>query len=83
MLYKRGMRTPNMQSIEQITAQLGRYGETESKNKCNNLGRSHSLRTLTSLTTILLDTRRDEGSPYKRKCRNGTLRLFPLHPEGR
>ncbi|KAL6995472.1 Wuschel-related homeobox [Sarracenia purpurea var. burkii] len=32
MLYKGGMRTPNAQQIEQITAQLGKYGKIEGKN---------------------------------------------------
>ncbi|KAG9148131.1 hypothetical protein Leryth_003694 [Lithospermum erythrorhizon] len=32
MLYKSGMRTPNAQQIEHITAQLGKYGKIEGKN---------------------------------------------------
>lgn len=32
MLYRGGMRTPNAQQIEQITAQLGKYGKIEGKN---------------------------------------------------
>ncbi|KAA8528511.1 hypothetical protein F0562_035866 [Nyssa sinensis] len=32
MLYRDGMRTPNAQQIEQITAQLGKYGKIEGKN---------------------------------------------------
>ncbi|ERN16606.1 WUSCHEL-related homeobox 4 [Amborella trichopoda] len=32
MLYRGGMRTPNAQQIEHITAQLGRYGKIEGKN---------------------------------------------------
>ena len=32
MLYRNGMRTPNAQQIEQITAQLGKYGKIEGKN---------------------------------------------------
>ncbi|XP_077230971.1 WUSCHEL related homeobox 4 [Tasmannia lanceolata] len=32
MLYGGGMRTPNAQQIEQITAQLGKYGKIEGKN---------------------------------------------------
>lgn len=32
MLYRSGMRTPNAQQIEQITAQLGEYGKIEGKN---------------------------------------------------
>ncbi|XP_050227754.1 WUSCHEL-related homeobox 4 isoform X2 [Mercurialis annua] len=61
MLYKGGMRTPNAQQIEQITAQLSRFGKIEGKNvfywfqnhkarerqkqKRNNLGLAHSPRT--------------------------------------
>ncbi|KAE8657077.1 WUSCHEL-related homeobox 4 [Hibiscus syriacus] len=32
MLYRGGIRTPNAQQIEQITAQLGKYGKIEGKN---------------------------------------------------
>lgn len=32
MLYRRGMRTPNAQQIEHITAQLSHYGKIEGKN---------------------------------------------------
>ncbi|GMH16647.1 hypothetical protein Nepgr_018488 [Nepenthes gracilis] len=32
MLYRGGMRTPNAQQIEQIAAQLGKYGKIEGKN---------------------------------------------------
>ncbi|KAH6800376.1 WUSCHEL related homeobox 4 [Perilla frutescens var. hirtella] len=32
MLYRSGMRTPNAQQIEQITAQLSKYGKIEGKN---------------------------------------------------
>lgn len=32
MLYRGGMRTPNAQQIEHITAQLGKYGKIEGKN---------------------------------------------------
>ncbi|KAJ4701721.1 WUSCHEL related homeobox 4 [Melia azedarach] len=61
MLYRGGMRTPNAQQIEQITAQLGKYGKIEGKNvfywfqnhkarerqkqKRNSLGLSHCPRT--------------------------------------
>ncbi|KAK4428914.1 WUSCHEL-related homeobox 4 [Sesamum alatum] len=140
MLYRSGMRTPNAQQIEQITAQLGKYGKIEGKNvfywfqnhkarerqkqKRTSLGLSHSPRTppspfmTTTATSLLLPTAtgvRVEGSlmdnnPYKRKCRSWgfdqsseennsrsncteeeeegleedrTLKLFPLHPEGR
>ncbi|KAG4931616.1 hypothetical protein AAZX31_17G227700 [Glycine max] len=67
MLYRGGMRTPNAQQIEQITAQLSKYGKIEGKNvfywfqnhkarerqkqKRNNLGLAHSLRT--TPTTIV------------------------------
>ncbi|OAY22962.1 WUSCHEL-related homeobox 4 [Manihot esculenta] len=73
MLYRGGMRTPNAQQIEQITAQLGRYGKIEGKNvfywfqnhkarerqkqKRNSLGLSHSLRTSSPITAISLDSR--------------------------
>ncbi|CAA2970178.1 WUSCHEL-related homeobox 4 [Olea europaea subsp. europaea] len=126
MLYRGGMRTPNAQQIEQITAQLGKYGKIEGKNvfywfqnhkarerqkqKRNSVGlNSHSPRTPPSsiLNTSLLlsdskeDVVKDEDSPYKRKCstwtfeeveedkryctedEDRTLKLFPLHPEGR
>ncbi|KAJ9674355.1 hypothetical protein PVL29_023733 [Vitis rotundifolia] len=77
MLYKSGMRTPNAQQIEQITAQLGKYGKIEGKNvfywfqnhkarerqkqKRNSLGLGHCPRTPTSITTITLDTRVEVG----------------------
>ncbi|KAH7567450.1 hypothetical protein ACOSP7_010647 [Xanthoceras sorbifolium] len=64
MLYRGGMRTPNAQQIEQITAQLSKYGKIEGKNvfywfqnhkarerqkqKRNSLGLSHSPRTPTA-----------------------------------
>lgn len=67
MLYRGGMRTPNAQQIEQITAQLGKYGKIEGKNvfywfqnhkarerqkqKRNSLGLSHSPRTPTPVIT--------------------------------
>ncbi|KAJ9166265.1 hypothetical protein P3X46_021042 [Hevea brasiliensis] len=73
MLYRGGMRTPNAQQIEQITAQLGRYGKIEGKNvfywfqnhkarerqkqKRNSLGLSHSPRTPGTITSISLDSR--------------------------
>ncbi|BFG18357.1 hypothetical protein CerSpe_046310 [Prunus speciosa] len=69
MLYRGGMRTPNAQQIEQITAQLGKYGKIEGKNvfywfqnhkarerqkqKRNSLGLSHSPRTPTPVITNL------------------------------
>ncbi|GAV61304.1 Homeobox domain-containing protein [Cephalotus follicularis] len=123
MLYRGGMRTPNAQQIEQITAQLGKYGKIEGKNvfywfqnhkarerqkqKRNSLGLSHCPRSPATITTVSFDSRievteREEDSPFKRKCRSWsfesmedeqsrpfkeegdrTLKLFPLHPEGR
>ncbi|KAI3726663.1 hypothetical protein L1987_66462 [Smallanthus sonchifolius] len=113
MLYRGGMRTPNAQQIEQITAQLSKYGKIEGKNvfywfqnhkarerqkqKRNNLGLTHSPRSIPSASTMInsipLNPRGEVvESPYK-KCRswslekdeedNKTLELFPLHPEGR
>lgn len=99
MLYRGGMRTPNAQQIEQITAQLGKYGKIEGKNvfywfqnhkarerqkqKRNNLGLNHGPRApaVTTTTTISSsltqdsreDFRREEDSPYKRKCRSWTF----------
>ncbi|GER40197.1 WUSCHEL-related homeobox [Striga asiatica] len=136
MLYRSGMRTPNAHQIEQITAQLAKYGKIEGKNvfywfqnhkarerqkqKRNSLGLTHSPKTPFSppTTTLLLspasglDEELSDGTPYKRKCKswafdqcleevnkkctaaaqdqineeeveNRTLKLFPLHPEGR
>ncbi|KAJ1431037.1 Homeobox-like domain superfamily [Sesbania bispinosa] len=76
MLYRGGMRTPNAQQIEQITAQLGKYGKIEGKNvfywfqnhkarerqkqKRNSLGLSHSPRTHT-IHTITLETTNTTG----------------------
>ncbi|XVE94940.1 hypothetical protein REPUB_Repub02eG0053100 [Reevesia pubescens] len=73
MLYRGGMRTPNAQQIEQITAQLGKYGKIEGKNvfywfqnhkarerqkqKRNSLGLSHFPRNSAPITNITLDTR--------------------------
>ncbi|KAL3505137.1 hypothetical protein ACH5RR_034978 [Cinchona calisaya] len=67
MLYRGGTRNPNAQEIEQITAQLGKYGKIEGKNvfywfqnhkarerqkqKRNNLGLNHSPRTPPYVTT--------------------------------
>lgn len=64
MLYRGGMRTPNAQQIEQITAQLEKYGKIEGKNvfywfqnhkarerqkqKRNSLGLGHCPRTYTA-----------------------------------
>ncbi|GMN35109.1 hypothetical protein TIFTF001_005091 [Ficus carica] len=65
-LYRGGMRTPNAQQIEQITAQLSKFGKIEGKNvfywfqnhkarerqkqKRNSLGLSHSPRTPSPIT---------------------------------
>ena len=73
MLYKGGMRTPNAQQIEQITAQLGKYGKIEGKNvfywfqnhkarerqkqKRSSLGLTHCPRTPAPITSISLETR--------------------------
>ncbi|KAK7351630.1 hypothetical protein VNO77_11218 [Canavalia gladiata] len=75
MLYKGGMRTPNAQQIEQITAQLSKYGKIEGKNvfywfqnhkarerqkqKRNTLGFSHTPRTPT-IHSVTLETTRGE-----------------------
>ncbi|XP_019155863.1 PREDICTED: WUSCHEL-related homeobox 4-like [Ipomoea nil] len=121
MLYRGGMRTPNAQQIEQITAQLGKYGKIEGKNvfywfqnhkarerqkqKRNSLGLNHSPRTpppppITTVSSLTFDPW-GEDIACKRKCRpwafecleeekrwacsreegDGTLELFPLHPE--
>ncbi|XP_061343219.1 WUSCHEL-related homeobox 4-like [Gastrolobium bilobum] len=76
MLYRGGMRTPNAQQIEQITAQLSKYGKIEGKNvfywfqnhkarerqkqKRNTLGLSHSPRTPTIHSITNLETTRGE-----------------------
>ncbi|KAG8377569.1 hypothetical protein BUALT_Bualt08G0046800 [Buddleja alternifolia] len=130
MLYRSGMRTPNAQQIEQITAQLGKYGKIEGKNVFywfqNHKARerqkqkrnSQNLPTtppspFSSTDTSLLLSATNKGggveeelesNPYKRKYRSWafdqcleedniycrgeegqdrTLKLFPLHPEGR
>ncbi|XP_042020765.1 WUSCHEL-related homeobox 4-like [Salvia splendens] len=122
MLYRRGMRTPNAQQIEQITAQLGKYGKIEGKNvfywfqnhkarerqkqKRSSLGFSPSTRTPppppfpdhASSLFLSLPNKEEENNRYKRKCvfdevskycreeeegGDRTLKLFPLHPEGR
>ncbi|KAK2995226.1 hypothetical protein RJ640_006965 [Escallonia rubra] len=69
MLYRGGMRTPNAQQIEEITAQLAKYGKIEGKNvfywfqnhkarerqkqKRNNLGLSHCPRTPASTVSSI------------------------------
>ncbi|XP_022131453.1 WUSCHEL-related homeobox 4 [Momordica charantia] len=83
-LYRRGMRTPNAQQIEHITAQLGNYGKIEGKNvfywfqnhkarerqkqKRNSLGLTHTPRTPSN--PIPFHSQEEEDSPYKRKCRS-------------
>ncbi|GMI91137.1 WUSCHEL related homeobox 4 [Hibiscus trionum] len=73
MLYRGGIRTPNAQQIEQVTAQLGKYGKIEGKNvfywfqnhkarerqklKRSSLGLTHCSRNSAPITTITLDTR--------------------------
>ncbi|KAG8494133.1 hypothetical protein CXB51_011809 [Gossypium anomalum] len=73
MLYRGGMRTPNAQQIEKITAQLGKYGKIEGKNvfywfqnhkarerqkmKRNSLGLTNCPRNSPPITTITLETR--------------------------
>ncbi|KAF5444898.1 hypothetical protein F2P56_033990 [Juglans regia] len=80
MLYKGGMRTPNAQQIEQITAQLGKYGKIEGKNvfywfqnhkarerqkqKRNSLGLGHCPRTPAPITTMI--TLETRGSELER-----------------
>ncbi|EXC28177.1 WUSCHEL-related homeobox 4 [Morus notabilis] len=75
-LYRGGMRTPNAQQIEQITAQLSKFGKIEGKNvfywfqnhkarerqkqKRNSLGLSHSPRTPTPITIANLDISRGD-----------------------
>ncbi|XP_010263471.1 PREDICTED: WUSCHEL-related homeobox 4-like [Nelumbo nucifera] len=75
MLYRGGMRTPNAHQIEQITAQLGKFGKIEGKNvfywfqnhkarerqkqKRNSLGLTHSPRIAPPTTTVTLDPGRE------------------------
>lgn len=72
MLYRGGMRTPNAQQIEQITAQLSKYGKIEGKNvfywfqnhkarerqkqKRNSLGLNHCPRSSTSAAATISST---------------------------
>ncbi|CAH9077948.1 unnamed protein product [Cuscuta epithymum] len=119
MLYRGGMRTPNAQQIEQITAQLGKYGKIEGKNvfywfqnhkarerqkqKRSSLGLNHSPRTpppsasFTNSPFVAFDpwgeqsackrkwptygSLGEENSSCGREEGDGTLELFPLHPE--
>ncbi|XP_052202590.1 WUSCHEL-related homeobox 4-like [Diospyros lotus] len=71
MLYRGGMRTPNAQQIEEITAQLSKYGKIEGKNvfywfqnhkarerqkqKRNSLSSSHSPRSPATAAAVTLD----------------------------
>ncbi|CAK9177031.1 unnamed protein product [Ilex paraguariensis] len=82
MLYRGGMRTPNAQQIEQITAQLGKYGKIEGKNvfywfqnhkarerqkqKRNSLGLSHCPRTPASTISSSI-TMETRGSEEERE----------------
>lgn len=91
MLYRGGMRTPNAQQIEQITAQLGKYGKIEGKNvfywfqnhkarerqkqKRNSLGLNHCPRSSAPITTITLDTR---VRPTKRRRRKTLIYILWL-----
>nr|ACN56439.1 WUSCHEL-related homeobox-containing protein 4 [Ocotea catharinensis] len=75
MLYRGGMRTPNGQQIEDITAQLSRYGKIEGKNvfywfqnhkarerqkqKSNRLGLRQRPSTPSPMTIIFLDSTGD------------------------
>nr|ATL63397.1 putative WOX4-like homeobox transcription factor [Monotropa hypopitys] len=77
MLYRDGMRTPNAQQIEQMTAQLGKYGKIEGKNvfywfqnhkarerqkqKRDSLGRGHCPRTYTATIATLTVDTRRHG----------------------
>ncbi|XP_042015439.1 WUSCHEL-related homeobox 4-like [Salvia splendens] len=123
MLYRRGMRTPNAQQIEQVTAQLSKYGKIEGKNVFywfqNHKARERQKQKRTSLghsprtpppapfpdhaSSLFLSSpnKEEENNRNKRKCvfdevneycreeeeqeqeGDRTLKLFPLHPEGR
>ncbi|KAG6402515.1 hypothetical protein SASPL_134711 [Salvia splendens] len=116
MLYRSGMRTPNAQQIEQITAQLSKYGKIEGKNVFywfqNHKARERQKQKRTSLglsprtppfpaSPLFLSSpnKEEENNRNKRKCvfdevneycreeeeqeGDRTLKLFPLHPEGR
>ncbi|XP_047974330.1 WUSCHEL-related homeobox 4-like [Salvia hispanica] len=119
MLYRSGMRTPNAQQIEQITAQLSKYGKIEGKNVFywfqNHKARERQKQKRTSLglsprtpppppfpaSSLFLSSpnKEEENNRNKRKCvfdevneygreeeeqeGDRTLKLFPLHPEGR
>ncbi|KAE8665207.1 WUSCHEL-related homeobox 4 [Hibiscus syriacus] len=76
MMYRGGMRTPNAQQIEQITAQLSEYGKIQGKNVFywfqNHKARERQKQKRNSapITTISLENmERDEDSPCQRKCR--------------
>ncbi|KAG6406912.1 hypothetical protein SASPL_134529 [Salvia splendens] len=107
-LYQGGMRTPNAQQIEQITAQLANYGKIEGKNVFywfqNHKARERQKQKLGRLRPPPPFTAGEEldCGGQKRKCgprafdqsvevdyrcleegEDRTLKLFPLHPEGR
>ncbi|KAK8495963.1 hypothetical protein V6N11_063296 [Hibiscus sabdariffa] len=96
MMYRGGTRTPNAQQIEQITAQLSKYGKIEGKNVFYWF-QNHKARERQKQKRNSAPMERDDGdshSPHKRKCRrrqpflcmeeeSRTLELFPLHPESR
>ncbi|XP_039020915.1 WUSCHEL-related homeobox 4-like [Hibiscus syriacus] len=76
MMYRGGIRTPNAQQIEQITAQLSMYGKIQGKNVFywfqNHKARERKKqkRDLVPITTISLENmERDVDGPCKRKCR--------------
>ncbi|KAL1534174.1 WUSCHEL-related homeobox [Salvia divinorum] len=105
-LYQGGMRTPNAQQIEQITAQLANYGKIEGKNvfywfqnhkarerqkqkrgppftageelDCGGQKRKCGSRAFDEID-YRYRTERGDGEEGKDR----TLKLFPLHPEGR
>ncbi|KAK8624286.1 hypothetical protein V6N13_065634 [Hibiscus sabdariffa] len=69
MMYRGGTRTPNAQQIEQITAQLSKYGKIEGKNVFYWF-QNHKARERQKQKRNSAPMERDDGdSPYKRKCR--------------
>ncbi|XP_042006196.1 WUSCHEL-related homeobox 4-like [Salvia splendens] len=104
-LYQGGMRTPNAQQIEQITAQLANYGKIEGKNvfywfqnhKARERQKQKQKLGLSPLPPFTAGGEELDCGGKKRKCRvevdyrciqggdgeDRTLKLFPLHPEGR
>ncbi|PON65042.1 Homeodomain transcription factor [Parasponia andersonii] len=87
-LYRGGMRTPNAQQIEQITAQLGKFGKIEGKNvfywfqnhkarerqkqKRNSLGLSHSPRTPTTIPPVTINLDTRLGGDMERDREEST-----------